>query len=628
MNRWLLFVTLLAGIATNGFADPLVVGSYTQKENLAPHVSYWKAPSGQSGLADARALPESDWTANGGDDVNLGYTDDTYWFRIAIRNPHASNENFLLELAYPVLDHIAAYEVVNGEVRKEWILGDKQPFHDRPVNHRNFLLPLKLDANSTSTLYLKVHTSSSMQLPLVFWRQTAFFSAEQPRLLMEGLYYGIILVMVLYNLFVYLAVGERSFLFYIGYILAMPLFLTSLHGVAFQYLWPEATWWNDQSIVFFLNLTIAFGGLFAMRFLSVLPATHPRLSGVAIAIIATSVVFSVLSCIVPYRLMILPTIVLATLGCFGMMLMSVVRLREKDRAARYYVLAWFFMLLGGIVLALNKFTLLPQNMLTENAIQVGSALGVILLSIALADRLNKEKRKAFRAQEQMYRQERKARLAQEQSLQIQQEANAMLDARVQERTADLENVNEKLIELSATDALTGLKNRGHFDGTFQSACVKAYRFGQPLSLLIVDIDHFKQFNDTFGHLVGDDCLQMVASGIREFVTRPQDLAARYGGEEFVVLLPNTPENGAVRVAEKIRQQIENTDFRVSDEVVRLTISIGVRSLIPSHAEAARELFRQADEALYKAKDSGRNRVMVYRGDERTDKVTRLQPVPH
>ncbi|MAA63669.1 MAG: diguanylate cyclase [Alteromonadaceae bacterium] len=628
MNRWWLCVLLLAGIVTNGFADPLVVGPLTQKERLAPHVSYWKAPDTQTELADVLTVPESDWVPNGGDDVNLGYTDDTYWFRMTITNPYASNDNFLIELAYPVLDHVAAYDVVDGEVRKEWLLGDKQSFHDRPVDHRNFLLPLRLDANSSGTLYLKVHTSSSMQLPLVLWRQTAFFSAEQPRLLMEGLYYGIILVMVLYNLFVYLAVGERSFLFYVGYIMAMPLFLTSLHGVAFQYLWPEATWWNDQAIVFFLNLTIAFGGLFAMRFLSVLPATHPRLSRLAIAIIATSVMFSVLSCIAPYHLMIMPTIVLAVLGCSGLMLMSVVRLREKDPAARYYLLAWFCMLLGGIVLALNKFTILPQNVLTENAAQVGSALGVILLSIALAERLNKEKRKAFMAQEQLYRQERKARLVQEKNLQTQQEANTLLEARVQERTRDLESVNEQLLELSSTDALTGLKNRGHFDRTFESACVRAYRFGQPLSLLMVDIDHFKQFNDTFGHLVGDDCLQMVASGISEFVTRPQDLAARYGGEEFVILLPNTPENGAVRVAEKIRQQIENTDFRVSDEVVRLTISIGVRSLIPSHAEAARELFRQADEALYEAKGSGRNRVSVYRGGDRADKVTKLRPVPH
>jgi diguanylate cyclase len=180
---------------------------------------------------------------------------------------------------------------------------------------------------------------------------------------------------------------------------------------------------------------------------------------------------------------------------------------------------------------------------------------------------------------------------------------------VQARTQDLESLNERLLELSATDALTGIKNRGHFDRVFKSAVVKAFRFGQPLSLMILDIDHFKKFNDTYGHLVGDDCLQMVANCIGEFVTRTQDLAARYGGEEFVVLLPDTPEEGAMRVAEKIRKKIQETGFRVSDEVLHLTVSIGVSSVRPDHADATKEIFAKADEALYEAKARGRNNVV-------------------
>ncbi len=206
--------------------------------------------------------------------------------------------------------------------------------------------------------------------------------------------------------------------------------------------------------------------------------------------------------------------------------------------------------------------------------------------------------------------ERKARMAQEKSLRIQQEANTLLEQRVQERTRDLEALNDQLRELSATDALTGLKNRGHFDRTFSSAVVKAYRFSQPLSLLLLDIDHFKKFNDTHGHLVGDDCLQMVANCIRDYVTRPQDLAARYGGEEFVVLLPDTPKEGALRVAEKIRSRIEETGFRVSDEVLHLTVSIGLCAVCPSQADATKDIFSWADGALYEAKGRGRNQVVV------------------
>ncbi len=492
-------------------------------------------------------------------------------------------------------------------------LGDGQPFAERPIHHRNFLVPLTLPPSDLRTVYLRVDTTSSMQVPLILWERDAFFVAEQSRTMFEGLYYGIVLVMILYNLFVYRAVGERSFLYYVGYIAAMPLFLASLHGVSFQYLWPYATWWNDQAIIVFLNLTIVFGSAFSLRFLNVRRHNHPVLNRVTVSLMVISCSLAAAGCIVPYSYMILPTILVAFLGCSVMLTIGVARWVKRDPAARYYTVAWFFMLFGGILMALSKFTLLPRNFLTENATQVGSAIGVILLSVALADRLNQEKRRAFEAQQKLLGEERKARIAQAKSLHIQQEANTLLEQRVQERTQDLESLNAQLMELSATDALTSLKNRGHFDRVFKSAVVRAFRFGQPLSLMILDIDHFKGFNDTYGHLVGDDCLQMVASCIGEYVTRPQDLAARYGGEEFVVLLPDTPEEGAVRVAEKIRRKIEQTGFRVSDKMVHLTVSIGICSVCPARADVTKEIFSRADEALYEAKDGGRNRVVSSSG---------------
>ena len=144
---------------------------------------------------------------------------------------------------------------------------------------------------------------------------------------------------------------------------------------------------------------------------------------------------------VPYSYMVLPSILLAFLGCSAMLTIGLVRWFKRDPAARYYAVAWFFMLLGGIVMALSKFTLLPRNFLTENATQVGSAIGVILLSVALADRLNQEKLLAFDAQQKLLTEERKARIAQAKSLHVQQQANTLLEQRVQERTQDLESLN-------------------------------------------------------------------------------------------------------------------------------------------------------------------------------------------
>ena len=609
MPRRYLVLAFLIGLVMPTFlqAEPAIWEKHSKRLELSRFVDY-RVEDTRMSLPDVQALPETEWQQNGSDSVSLGYGSDVYWFRVSIRNSLATEAVTFLEISYPVLDRIELYRASAPNASEPMVLGDKLPFYDRPIHHRNFVVPVDLAPDATETLYLRVDTTSSMQVPLTLWHQDAFYTAEQARSMFEGIYYGIVLVMILYNLFVYMAVGERSFLYYVGYITSMPLFLASLHGVAFQYLWPEATWWNDQAIIVFLNLVVLFGGVFSIRFISVTRQNHPLLNRWTMAMVMTAGLLALAGLIVPYETMILPTILAAFVGCSTMLMLSVVRWIKRDPAARYYTVAWVFMLFGVIVLALSKFTVLPRNLITENATQVGSALGVILLSIALADRINREKKRAFAAQQRLLAEERKARVAQDESLRIQREANSMLEQRVQERTRDLEAVNLKLLELNATDQLTGLKNRGHFDEVFQQDVVRAYRFQQPLSLLVVDIDHFKSFNDTYGHLVGDDCLRMVAECIGRHITRPQDMAARYGGEEFVVLLPDTPEGGALRVAERIRQEIETTGFRVSGEVLRVTVSIGVCSATPARADATKEIFSCADGALYQAKNLGRNRV--------------------
>jgi len=296
--------------------------------------------------------------------------------------------------------------------------------------------------------------------------------------------------------------------------------------------------------------------------------------------------------------------------CMTLILSGAYRWYRGDVYARYFTIAWFSLLLGGLILALNKITILPQNIFTENATQIGSAIEIVLLSLALADRLYQEKSASISAQQQALVQERAARLAQEKTLSVQREANILLEKRVQERTAELELLNDRLIELSCTDALTGVKNRGGFEEAFKIAFVAAIRYSRPISLLVIDIDHFKLVNDKYGHQAGDECLRRVSSVLLQVISRPQDLVARYGGEEFVVLLPDTADEGAYKVAEKIRQDIESTKIEFNGQVIKLTVSIGVDSMVPKTQERREDMFGAADKALYKAKRSGRNKVVV------------------
>ena len=172
----------------------------------------------------------------------------------------------------------------------------------------------------------------------------------------------------------------------------------------------------------------------------------------------------------------------------------------------------------------------------------------------------------------------------------------------------LNTLSRKLDELSKTDFLTNLYNRRFFDECLQREWKSSLRNHTFLSLLIIDIDYFKRYNDLYGHIEGDKCLQTVASKIADLLHRPRDLAARFGGEEFVVLLPETDVAGAWNIAESIRACIEVLEIPIESlaETGKVTISIGLSGILPQKGIAPEVLIRAADEALYIAKKEGRN----------------------
>ncbi len=173
--------------------------------------------------------------------------------------------------------------------------------------------------------------------------------------------------------------------------------------------------------------------------------------------------------------------------------------------------------------------------------------------------------------------------------------------------------NASLERLSALDGLTQVANRRSFDQTLAREFNRHRRTGEPLSLIMCDVDFFKFFNDTYGHQGGDDCLKMIAAALAATARRGGDFVARYGGEEFTVVLPQTPQNGALHVAEKIREAVEHLAIKHSHSSVadHVTLSLGVATLAPSEADTPEQLIKEADQALYSAKASGRNRAMVF-----------------
>lgn len=173
----------------------------------------------------------------------------------------------------------------------------------------------------------------------------------------------------------------------------------------------------------------------------------------------------------------------------------------------------------------------------------------------------------------------------------------------------LQAANAQLQQLSSTDRLTGLYNRGHWEESLRAAYARHQRYGNTLSLVMLDIDHFKRVNDTYGHQAGDKVIEQVARLLREHA-RDSDVVGRYGGEEFGVVLSDTDSTGAHTFAERMRHSVEALEVVYNDQRIRFTISLGVADLSqPSNGHA--DLIAWADQALYTSKKTGRNRVTVY-----------------
>jgi len=185
--------------------------------------------------------------------------------------------------------------------------------------------------------------------------------------------------------------------------------------------------------------------------------------------------------------------------------------------------------------------------------------------------------------------------------------------RLTETNRALEEANQRLNKLSRRDGLTQIANRRQFDAVLRREWKRLSRSHSPLSLIMFDVDHFKHYNDRYGHPAGDDCLRTIARTSQQVVKRPSDVVARYGGEEFAVILPNTSKAGALRIAETIRKSIRDLNlinFETDTETIYVTVSLGVACQIPTPKTSPQGLIDVADQALYRAKEEGRNRSVM------------------
>lgn len=537
-----------------------------------------------------------------GDALNYGFTRSAYWLRFTLRNDSDQALERFLEIAANHLSNLDFYQPDGHGALTAIRTGDALAFSTRPYKNRFFVFPLQLAPHSSQVYYLRVHhPTGSVFFPLRLWEPQAFHAYERQDYVSLAWYFGLALGMILFNLLVYLSLREQLYLKYVSFVFFMGSSLLIKSGRAKELL-PDGLWWSNLFVYVGYSLTLATLVVFMRHMLNtalIIPRLDRLLKLLIGLLLLGALVFTVaLETFARYGviLFMLSTLVILGVGVFCAF--------QRHRSAYFFVAAFSLVCLGVVVTGLYTMGLLPVNAFTSKALQIGSVADMLLLALAMADRMNQLRQEKAKAQSE-------ALVAQQHLVESLQASEQVLEARVAQRTSELQVLNLKLEALSTTDGLTGVANRRRFDEVLASEWARASRTGQPLALLMMDVDWFKKFNDHYGHQAGDDCLRRVAQVFNNSVRRSGDLVARYGGEEFTILAPATDSASALRLAQTICQSLQaQTLAHEASDFGYVTLSIGVAVWVPQPHESAQGLVKSADEALYQAKAQGRNRAVL------------------
>lgn len=318
---------------------------------------------------------------------NKGYSAYVYWIRINMKNSMPNPRLWLLEIDYPNLDYVTFYK---KNMTGDWLdyqVGDKQPFNFRSVKYRNPVFRFVLNDYEQNTIYIRIQSSGALTFPITIWEPEAFRNNDHETQIVFGIYYGLTIGLILYNLLLFFSIRDKNYLYYVGYIGAYLIVQASLNGVAFEYLWPDYPVLNDFIIPLSISAALFMVIQFSVSFLKTeiyTPGYYHFLTMLRIS----CVIIGVMTFFIPYRLSIQLAAICAIIIAPSVVISAWIALKNNYRPARYFLIAWSVLLIGMLMLAFKNFGILPNNFITNYSVQIGSFLEVLLLSLALADRIN------------------------------------------------------------------------------------------------------------------------------------------------------------------------------------------------------------------------------------------------
>ncbi len=511
------------------------------------------------------------------------HTQDTIWLRLdAEKILKDKQESYWLEVT-DKLDSIEMYLVKKDGSYSVQHRGISN-IDDQNIHYRSNLFDIQ--DPSVQEIYIKLDGELPLNLISYLFTTDSFINKIIDYKYLTGIFYGFLTALLIYNLFLFFSLKDKAYFYYVLYMFSFILYQASLNSLDIELvgqLLPK--WYFIKSSAISGNILLLFMILFCKEFLE-LKKYVPRFHNFGKLLLWITILSLIASFIVP-NVMITNnfTIIFAVVVFIFLWISGIVVLLKGQKMARFYMVGWTVLLGSIIIQALAFLSLIPFHpVIFEEVPAIAAIFESIFLSLALGDKIN---------------------IIKKEHQEMQQMLNETLEHKVKERTQELERAKIKLEKLANTDRLTQIPNRVRLDDVLEEAFEHAQHHKAPFSIILLDIDYFKEVNDKFGHQVGDLVLMNVAEILQNTI-REQDTVGRWGGEEFLVICPQTTLDDAVRLAEELRQQLENHPFPV---VQHKTSSFGVTNYVDG--DTRNTLLSRCDKALYQAKERGRNCVECF-----------------
>lgn len=423
---------LLACLSLMGWSQTKPI-EITPASEIAVHFEFWEDTKGNASLEHVTSLPDKHWSLKPEGRATFGLTQSAYWLRFSLKNPSAQFQNMIAELAYAQLDDVVFHVLQDGVAIKTLSTGDSRNFYPRDVEYPSMLLRVTMPPEELKTVYIRVATNGTMVVPLKIWREQDFFVSAARELKLHFFYYGCIAVIILINLAVFLSLREKLYLYYALALVGYLLFFASVKGFSFQHLFPDMPQLHAKMLLISIPGLALFSLLFCREFLNT-RANTPRFDKLLIGMMIFELLFLLSAPFMDYY----QGIQLASFSAiffFSLLLVAgPLAWATGKRAGVFFTLAWSPLTIGVMATAGRALGVFPENVFTENAMQVGSGIEAFLLTLALADRLYREREDKI--------------IAQAASLEVEQSRNT---------------AQKQLTEALTHDPVTNLPNRNRFE---------------------------------------------------------------------------------------------------------------------------------------------------------------------